>query len=51
MEAYDYLGYKLGDLPHTEKAAREIFSLPMYPTLSENEQQRVIDLLLKLSAY
>ena len=28
MEAYSYLGYKEGDLPETELAAKEIFSLP-----------------------
>jgi aminotransferase EvaB len=34
-------GYKEGDLPHTEKAAKEIFSLPMYPTLTDEEQLMV----------
>ena len=37
MVGYNYLGYKLGDLPNTEKLANEIFSLPMYPSLSSNE--------------
>ena len=27
MTGYQYLGYKIGDLPHTEKAASEIFNL------------------------
>jgi dTDP-4-amino-4,6-dideoxygalactose transaminase len=31
------------DLPETERAAGEILSLPMYPELSEADQQRVID--------
>jgi aminotransferase EvaB len=42
MKGYQYLGYKSGDLPHTEKAADEIFSLPMYPTLSDREQDTVV---------
>jgi dTDP-3-amino-2,3,6-trideoxy-4-keto-D-glucose/dTDP-3-amino-3,4,6-trideoxy-alpha-D-glucose/dTDP-2,6-dideoxy-D-kanosamine transaminase len=42
MTGYQYLGYKEGDFPHTEKAAREIFSLPMYPSLADEEQGQVI---------
>ena len=45
MPAYGYLGYQEGDLPRTEKAAREIFSLPMYPSLTDDKQRRVIDAL------
>lgn len=37
MKAYLYLGYKDGNLPETELAAKEIFSLPMYPTLTNEE--------------
>lgn len=45
MKGYAYLGYKEGDLPNTEKAAREIFSLPMYPSLSNEEQHVIISAL------
>jgi aminotransferase EvaB len=45
MQAYRYLGYKSGDLPHTERTADEIFSLPIYPSLSENDQRTVIEAL------
>lgn len=45
MAGYQHLGYKEGNLPHTEKAATEIFSLPMYPTLSDNEQKIIITTL------
>lgn len=41
MSGYSYLGYKEGDLPETESAAREIFSLPMYPTLTDDEVKYV----------
>lgn len=43
MKAYSYLGYKDGDLPETELAAKEIFSLPMYPTLTNEEIKYVCD--------
>jgi aminotransferase EvaB len=39
------LGYAKGSLPATEWVADEIFSLPMYPYLSDAEQERVIDKL------
>jgi len=41
MSGYNFLGYKQGDLPDTEKVAQEIFSLPMYPALTEQEQDTV----------
>jgi dTDP-4-amino-4,6-dideoxygalactose transaminase len=34
QEAYRDLGYVAGDFPHTERAANEVLSLPMYPELS-----------------
>ena len=41
MPAYQEFGYREGDFPETERAAREIFSLPMYPTLTEEQQASV----------
>ncbi len=43
MDGYRDLGYQAGDLPHTEAAANEIFSLPMYPSLDEPAQLQVIE--------
>jgi aminotransferase EvaB len=43
MLGYEYLGWKEGDLPITEKYATEVFSLPMYPTLTDDEQTEVIN--------
>jgi len=45
MPAFDYLGFAEGSLPESEKAATEIFSLPMYPTLSDSEQEEVVNIL------
>ena len=45
MEGYQCLGYAEGDFPHAEAAAHEIFSLPMYPGLTDDEQAKVIDAL------
>ena len=43
QDAYRQLGYKKGDFPVSESAAPQILSLPMYPTLSVDQQQRVAD--------
>ena len=50
MTGYRYLGYQEGDLPHTEAVARQIFSLPMYPTLTDEEHQAVCDALHEIMA-
>jgi UDP-2-acetamido-2-deoxy-ribo-hexuluronate aminotransferase len=36
------LGYKWGDFPQSEKASREVLSLPMHPFLTEADQDKVI---------
>ena len=44
--AYTYLGYGKGDFVVSEKMAAEIFSLPMYPYLSGEDQIRIADVIL-----
>jgi dTDP-4-amino-4,6-dideoxygalactose transaminase len=41
QEAYRHLGHREGDFPVTEKVAKEIVSLPMFPGLAEEQQERV----------
>lgn len=38
---YQDLGYQSGQLPIAEQAAREVLSLPMFPGISEAEQEQV----------
>jgi aminotransferase EvaB len=45
MTGFAHLGYPAGSLPVTERLAGEIFSLPMYASLSKDLQDRVISVL------
>jgi dTDP-4-amino-4,6-dideoxygalactose transaminase len=42
QKAYDYLNYRQGDFPVSEKVSAEIVSLPMYPGLKPEQQSRVV---------
>ena len=43
QEAYKNLGHKEGDFPVTERLAKRILSLPMFPELTEEEIRYVCD--------
>lgn len=43
QKCFASLGGKPGDLPHTEQAAEDVLSLPVYPELTRGEQDRVIE--------
>jgi dTDP-4-amino-4,6-dideoxygalactose transaminase len=42
---YVSLGHKAGDFPHSERAAREVLSLPMYPELRHEQIARVVEVV------
>src|SRR5687767_2930382 len=39
---FEYLGYKEGSLPESERAAREVISIPVFPELTRTQQDEVI---------
>lgn len=43
QKCFEYLGYKLGDLPITEKICDTVFNLPCYAELDIKEQDYIID--------
>jgi len=46
QECYSYLGYSEGQLPETEASARETLALPIYPELTREQLDHVIESVL-----
>jgi dTDP-4-amino-4,6-dideoxygalactose transaminase len=40
--AYKYLGYKEGDFPVSEKGAKEVLSIPLFPELTREQQDYIV---------
>ena len=40
------LGYKLGDFPQAERAASQVLALPLYPELTRQQQELIVDKIL-----
>jgi dTDP-4-amino-4,6-dideoxygalactose transaminase len=43
QDCFSYLGYKSGQLPEAEQAAKEVLALPIYPELTESQQDYVVE--------
>ena len=45
QKAFAPLGYREGDFPVTERIARECLTLPLFPEMTNAQQDRVVDAL------
>jgi len=50
LRCYTELGYKAGDFPVSERAAGQVLSIPVFPELTEAEQDEVIAVVKAVSA-
>ncbi len=45
QKCFSYLGCKEGDFPESEKASREVLALPIYPELTQEQQDFIVSCL------
>ena len=43
QKCFEYLGYKEGDLPESEKAAKEVLSIPIYSELNQSQLDYIVE--------
>ena len=49
QNAYRWMNYQVGDFPVTEKISAQIVSLPMFPQLTREQQERVVEGILQFT--
>jgi dTDP-4-amino-4,6-dideoxygalactose transaminase len=49
QEVYKYLKHKSGDFPCSEQAQEQVLTLPMYPELSEEQIEKVVEAIRKFT--
>ena len=50
LECYKDMPYKKGDFPVSEKASDSVVSIPVFPEMTDDEQEEVIEVVKKVSA-
>ena len=48
---YQKLGYQMGECPNAEKLYERIISIPLYYSLTDEEQNKVIEAVVKVINY
>ena len=47
QQCFADLGYKVGDCPHSEQAAKEVLAIPIYPELTQTQKDEVTSAVLE----